>query len=119
MITLIDVKTNDHGGSGWMISGRLDRRRPNACFRRLADNLAARGLGDDAQLGLRPARTASTSSQGWKRAASANSTGTPSSSIGREVCTSSADGQPRHVKIVHAGGVAAGDLGLFVVRHPG
>jgi hypothetical protein len=34
MITLVDVKTNDHGGSGWMISGRLDRRRPNGCFRR-------------------------------------------------------------------------------------
>ena len=31
---------------------------------------------------------------------------------------SSRDGQPRHVKIVHAGGVAAGDLGLFVLRHP-
>ena len=32
--------------------------------------------------------------------------------------TSARDGQPRRVKIAHAGGVAAGDLGLFVVRHP-
>jgi hypothetical protein len=47
------------------------------------------------------------------------STGTPSSSICREVGSSSSDGQPRHVKIVHAGGVAGGDLGLFVVWHPG
>src|SRR6516162_8749466 len=30
---------------------------------------------------------------------------------------SSRSGQPRHVKTVHAGGVAAGDLGLFVVWH--
>src|SRR6266851_4779742 len=65
------------------------------------------------------ARAASTSSQDWKRAASVNSTGTPSSSIRREVGSSSRDGQPRHVKIVHAGGVAGGDLGLFVVRHAG
>src|SRR5207245_1111790 len=73
------------------------------------------------------ARAAFTSSQDWKREASVNSTGTPSSSIRREVHSSSRDGQPRHVKIVHAGGVAAGDpriavrgkLGLFVVRHPG
>jgi ATP-dependent RecD-like DNA helicase SH3 domain len=35
----------------------------------------------------------------------------------REVCSSSEDGQLRNVKIVDAGGVAAGDLGLFVVRH--
>src|SRR5438132_57850 len=35
------------------------------------------------------------------------------------VGSSSGDGQPRHVKIIHAGGVAAGDLGLFVVRHTG
>jgi hypothetical protein len=62
------------------------------------------------------ARAASTSSQDWKRAASENSAGTPSSSIRREVGSSSRDGQPRHIKIVHAGGVAAG---LFVVRHPG
>jgi hypothetical protein len=55
------------------------------------------------------ARVASTSSQDWKRAASVNSAGTPSSSIRREVGSSSSDGQPRHVKIVHAGGVAAGD----------
>jgi hypothetical protein len=34
MITLVDVKTNDYGGSGWMISGRLDRRCPNGRFRR-------------------------------------------------------------------------------------
>jgi hypothetical protein len=27
MITLVDVKTDDHGGSGWTISGRLDHRR--------------------------------------------------------------------------------------------
>lgn len=40
MITLVNVKSNDHGGSGWMISGRLDRRRPNGCFRR---NLAVGG----------------------------------------------------------------------------
>src|SRR3984893_3874516 len=41
--------------------------------------------------------------------------------------SSSRDGQPRHVEVFHAGGVAAGDprivvrgrLGLFVVRHPG
>ncbi|HKM72212.1 MAG TPA: hypothetical protein VJX94_19505 [Stellaceae bacterium] len=36
MITLVDVKTDDHGGSGWTISGRLDRRRPNGRFRRTA-----------------------------------------------------------------------------------
>ena len=43
------------------------------------------------------------------------------------IMSSSRDGQPRHVKIAHAGGVAAGDprigvrgrLGLLVVRHPG
>jgi hypothetical protein len=29
MITLVDVKTEDHGGSGWTISGRLDCRRQN------------------------------------------------------------------------------------------
>jgi hypothetical protein len=52
-----------------------------------------------------------------KRAASVRRAGTPSLSIRREVGSSSRDGQPRHVKIVHAGGVAAGDLGLFVVRH--
>jgi hypothetical protein len=34
MITLVDVKTDDHGGSGGRISGRLDRRGPNGCFRR-------------------------------------------------------------------------------------
>jgi hypothetical protein len=34
MITLVDVKTDDHGGSGWMISGRLDHRRQNGRFRR-------------------------------------------------------------------------------------
>jgi hypothetical protein len=34
MITLVDVKTDDHGGSGWTISGRLDRRRQNGRFRR-------------------------------------------------------------------------------------
>src|SRR5436190_15289850 len=47
------------------------------------------------------------------------------SSIRRVVGFSSRDGQPRHVKIVPAGGVGAGDprivvrgrLGLFVVRH--
>jgi hypothetical protein len=50
------------------------------------------------------ARAASTSSQDWKRAASVNSTGTPSSSIRREVGSSSRGGQPRHVKFVHAGG---------------
>jgi hypothetical protein len=33
--------------------------------------------------------------------------------------TSSSDGQPSRVKFVQAGGVAAGDLGLFVVPHPG
>jgi hypothetical protein len=62
-----------------------------------------------------------------KSAASVNSAGTPSSSIRREAGSSSKDRQPRHVEIVHAGGVAAGDprivvrgrLGLFVVRHPG
>jgi len=48
----------------------------------------------------------------------ANRVGTLSSSIRREVGSSTRAGQPRHVKIVHAGGVAAGDLGLFVVRHP-
>jgi hypothetical protein len=42
---------------------------------------------------------------------------TPSSSIRREVGSSSRDGQLRHVKIVRAGGVAAGDPGLFIVRH--
>src|SRR6266478_9405142 len=36
-----------------------------------------------------------------------------------EFLLSSGDGQPSQVEIVHAGGVAAGDLGLFVVRHPG
>jgi len=72
-------------------------------------------------------RAASASSQDWKRAASVNSTGTPSSSIRREFGSSSRDGQPRHVEIVHPCGVAAGDprivvrgrLGLFVGRHPG
>jgi hypothetical protein len=39
------------------------------------------------------ARAASKSSQDWKRAASVNSTGTPSSSIRREVGSSSRDGQ--------------------------
>ena len=42
-----------------------------------------------------------------------NSTGTPSSSIRGEVGSSSRDDQPRHVKIVHAGGVAAGDLSFM------
>jgi hypothetical protein len=51
-------------------------------------------------------------------ARAANSAGTSSPSIRREVGCSSRDGQPRHVEIVHAGGVAAGDLGLFVVRTP-
>ena len=45
--------------------------------------------------------------------------------IRREVGSSRRDGQPRHVKFEHAGGVAAGDprivvrgrLGLFVLRH--
>jgi hypothetical protein len=62
---------------------------------------------------------ANTSSQDRKRAASVNRAGTPSSLIRREVGSSSGDGQPRHVEIVRAGGVAAGDLGLFIVRHPG
>ena len=39
--------------------------------------------------------------------ASVNSAGTPSSSIRREVGALRRDGQPRHVEIVHAGGVAA------------
>src|SRR5271166_6605758 len=53
------------------------------------------------------------------RAASVNSARTPNPPIRREVGRSNTDGNPRHVKIVHTGGVAAGDLGLFVVRHPG
>ena len=65
------------------------------------------------------ATKSSASSQHRKRAASADSAGTSSSSIRREVGSSGSDRQPRHVKIVDAGGVAAGDLGLFVVRHPG
>jgi hypothetical protein len=36
MITLVDVKTDDHGGSGWTITGRLDHRRQNGCIRREA-----------------------------------------------------------------------------------
>jgi hypothetical protein len=35
------------------------------------------------------------------------------------IMSSSSGGQPRRVKAVHAGSIAAGDLGLFVVRHPG
>ena len=65
------------------------------------------------------ATKSSASSQDRTRAASADSAGTSSSSIRREVGSSGNDRQPRHVKIVDAGGVAAGDLGLFVVRHPG
>jgi hypothetical protein len=38
VITLVDVKTDDHGGSGWTISGRLDRRRQNGRFRRISFN---------------------------------------------------------------------------------
>ena len=53
------------------------------------------------------ARAAATSSQDWERAASVNRAGTPISSIRREGGSSSGDGQPRHVKIVNAGGVAA------------
>jgi len=48
-----------------------------------------------------------------------NAAGMPSSSIRREVGASGRGGQPRHVEIVDASGVAAGDLGLVVLRHPG
>ena len=64
-------------------------------------------------------RAASTPGQDWKPAGSVNSAGTPSSSIRGEVGASSRASQPRHVKIVDAGGVTGGDLGLFIVRHPG
>src|SRR5438874_4907263 len=40
-------------------------------------------------------------------------------STAKELGSSSAVGQSRRVKAVHAGGVASGDLGLFVVRHSG
>ena len=43
--------------------------------------------------------------------------GAPSSLIRRAVGSSARDGQPRYVEFVHASGVAAGDLGPFVVRH--
>jgi hypothetical protein len=34
MITLVDVKTYRHRGSGWTISGSFDRRRQSGRFRR-------------------------------------------------------------------------------------
>ena len=84
--------------------GRLWRVRPRPCLFWLCKN----GLGsicartsplrnappdsDDAQLGLPPARAASTSSQDWKRAASVNHAATPTSSIRKEVGYSSSDG---------------------------
>jgi len=63
------------------------------------------------------ARHSSAPSQDRKRAAAVNGARTPTSPIRRAVGASSRGGQPRHVEIVHAGGVAAGDLGLFIVRH--
>jgi len=42
--------------------------------------------------------------------------GTPNSPIRSEVGASGRGGQPRHIKVVLAGGVAAGDLGLFFLR---
>src|SRR5437868_13446469 len=59
-----------------------------------------------------------TASQDWKRATAVSSAGTPSLSTCREVGSSSRGGQRHHVKIVYARGVAAGDLGLLVLRHP-
>jgi hypothetical protein len=44
---------------------------------RLAIDIVVSGLGDNAQLGLRPARAASTSSQDWKRAGPVDSARTP------------------------------------------
>ena len=73
---------------------------------------------DDDQFGLRSAKAVSTPSPDGKRAASVSRAGTPDSSI-RTVGSSSRDGQLRHVEIVHAGGVAAWDLGLLIVRHAG
>ena len=81
--------------------------------------------GERTQLRLRPASAASTSSQDWKGAASVDRVRRQSSSIRREVGFSSRDAQPGYVKIVRAGGIAAGDprivvrnrLGLFVVQH--
>ena len=52
---------------------------------RLAVDIVASGVGDEAQLGLRPARGATTSGQDWKRAASVNSARTPNSSIRRKI----------------------------------
>src|SRR5262249_56464808 len=66
--------------------------------------------------GLRPARPPPSRAKTGS-AALVSRAGTPTSSIRGEVGSSSRDGQPRHVEIVHAGGVAGGDLGLFVVRH--
>jgi len=42
MIIRVDVKTDDHGGSGWTISDALDRRHRNARFRRVTDNDAGK-----------------------------------------------------------------------------
>jgi hypothetical protein len=65
---------------------------------RLADNLAASGLGDEGKPGPHSARTASTSSQDWKRAASVNSAHADLGGPHRAWLCERV-GQPRHVKI--------------------
>jgi hypothetical protein len=65
----------------------------------------------------RAGQRTSTSSWDWKRGL-CEQRAHPERLIRREAGSSSKGGQARHVKIVHAGGVAAGNLGLFVGRHP-
>jgi hypothetical protein len=72
---------------------------------RLAVDIVASGVGDDAQLGLRPARVASTSSPDWKRAASVSSARTRNSSIRRKIDSQAGtrSASPRHGSGVTAG----------------
>ena len=102
----------------WPVAGHIPTREPGVVAA-APESFQVRETNLKPELVREAATKSSASSQDRKRAASADSAGTSSSSIRREVGSSGSDRQPRHVKIVDAGGVAAGDLGLLVVRHPG
>ena len=87
----------------WPVAGHIPTREPGVVAA-APESFQVRETNLKPELVREAATKSSASSQHRKRGASADSAGTSSSSIR---------------KIVDAGGVAAGDLGLFVVRHPG
>src|SRR5262245_12635469 len=109
------------GTSGWPVLASPARTAPRSRYFRCALATISRA----ALTGMMPssacasASAASTSSHDWKRAASVKSARTPGSSIRRDVGSSSMGTHLRRLEPVDARGIAADDLRLLVLGHPG